>query len=104
MQEIIDEKYNETTPDVTKILGIQWNIKSDEIFTKPINLHEKATTKRTILASVASQYDPFNFNCPLMNRARLFLHGLQCNKKIDWDEKLSDDGLRDWLNIVRQTK
>ena len=102
LQEIIDRKFDETTPEITKLLGIQWNRKSDRIFTKQINLDENANTKRLILASVASQYDPFNFNGPLLNRARLYLHELQCNQNIDWDEKLSSDDLRNWHNIVKQ--
>ena len=62
-----------------------------------------ACSKREILASIASQYDVFNFNGPLLNRARIFTHELQVNHKLSWDTKLSTELVRQWKNIVRQT-
>ena len=37
-----------------------------------------------------------------MNRARLFLHELQCDVGLKWDSKLGGERLREWSNIVKQ--
>ena len=37
-----------------------------------------------------------------MNRARLFLHDLQVQPSLGWDEKLSPELLKTWRNIVNQ--
>ena len=52
------------------------------IFTKPITLNPEADTKRTILKSIASQFDIYNYNMPVLNRSRLFMHSLQCDKTL----------------------
>ena len=72
---------NESTSD-TKLLGMIWNRKEDSLSTKSIHLNKYAETKRKILSSIASQYDLFNYNGPIMNRARMFLYRLQM--KHDW--------------------
>ena len=45
---------------VTKVLGMVWNTQSDElsITTKKFEIAEPATTKRQVLATIASIYDP----------------------------------------------
>ncbi|MEL7307448.1 MAG: hypothetical protein AAGK05_05915, partial [Pseudomonadota bacterium] len=62
----------------------------------------KASTKRQILSSIASQFDLFGFNGPILNRSRLFLHDLQCQMNIGWDDHLSKELLQEWQNIVKQ--
>ena len=76
---------------ILKNLGLKRNISDDTIFTNDINLNIYATTKREILSSIASHFDVFGYNLPLLNRARLFLNKLQCGKSLGWDEKISDD-------------
>ena len=88
--------------DCVKLLGIKWNKSTDIIYTKPIDLNTDACSKRQILSTIASQFDLFQFNGPLLNRARLMLHDLQCDKELGWDETLSDDLLKEWKNIVKQ--
>ncbi|XP_066981068.1 uncharacterized protein [Macrobrachium rosenbergii] len=61
-----------------KLLGMIWNRRSDTISTRKLCLDEKATTKREILQSIASNYDVFNINGPLLNRARLLCR--TCNR------------------------
>ena len=85
-----------------KLLGIQWDTVNDTLSTKPINLDSNVTTRRGVLAALASQFDPFNFNCPLLNRCRLFCHELQCQKGLGWDDKLSNNQIKEWKNITKQ--
>jgi hypothetical protein len=82
-------------------IEIQQFVCNDEK-TRPIELDINASTKRKILSTVASQFDLYNFNCPLLNRSRLFLHNLQCDKVLGWDQKLPENQLREWKNISNQ--
>ena len=81
---------------------MSWDRKQDSLSTKPISLNIQAQTKREVLQSIASQYDLFNFNGPLLNRSRLFLHQLQCDKDLGWDQELNTDVRRQWRNIAKQ--
>ena len=92
----------EPPPDQVKLLGLFWNRSQDTFSTSPINLNKKANTKRLILKSIAEQYDIHNFNAPLLNRARLFMHELQCDKHLSWDTPLNDKLLNEWKNIVNR--
>ena len=55
----------------------KWNINKDVISTNDFSLNKDAKTKRSILRSIASEYDIFKINGPLLNRARLFMHSVQ---------------------------
>ena len=102
LQNEIDSTLDENTPEVSKVLGLLWNRKTDTLSTLPIKLDASANTKRKILSSIASNYDIFNYNGPLMNRSRIFMHELQCDGKLDWDDVISSDRLRIWNNIAKQ--
>ena len=102
IQNSIDSSLNCNTDNVVKLLGIMWHRDTDEISTRPINLDVKANSKRTVLSSIAAQFDMYNFNGPLLNRARSFLHDLQCRSDIGWDDILEKEKLNDWKNIVSQ--
>ena len=101
LQKCIDQG-KEETPSRVNLLGLIWDRSSDTLLTNKILLDSSATTKRTISSSIAANFDVFSFYGPLLNRARLFMHSLQCKKEISWDDKLSDSHLREWKNIYRQ--
>ena len=92
----------EPPSDQIKLLGLFWNRSRDTFSTSPIDLNKKANTKRSILKSIAEQYDIHNFNAPLLNRARLFMHELQCDKHLTWDNPLDRKLQNEWKNIVNQ--
>ncbi|XP_068243236.1 uncharacterized protein [Palaemon carinicauda] len=102
LQDVIDVENKVVTPEINKLFGLTWDRYSDEIFTKPINLNAEAKTKRSILQTIASQFDIFGFNMPLFNRCRLFMHKLQCRKKLGWDQILSQELQKEWQNISKQ--
>ena len=85
-----------------KLLGMIWNVVSDELTTEKFQLDRKADTKRKVLSSIASNYDIFAINGPLLNRARLFMNSLQTQPKLGWDQKISDDDNKLWHNICNQ--
>ena len=102
LQQIIAKDQGTKNEDNADLFGIRWNLPNDTLFTKPIALNMQATTKRGILKTIASHFDLFNFNLPMLNRARLFMHLLQCTKSLGWDERLSKDLIVKWKNIVKQ--
>ena len=102
LQEHIDTKQGTETPREIKLLGCVWDRMDDSLATKPICLDASANTKRTILKSIASQYDVYNFNGPILNRSCIFMYGLQCRKDLGWDDKLPESLLHEWRNIARQ--
>ena len=98
----LTDDVNSDQPDEVDLLGLKWNRSSDTLCTRRIELNPQANTKRDILSSIASQFDLFNFNLPLFNRSRLFMQSLQSTRGLDWDEKLSNELLVEWRNIVKQ--
>ena len=74
----------------------------DTLSTQKLSLDPKANTKRLVLTSVASNYDIYNFNAPLMNRAKLFLHMLQSQQGLGWDEELTGEQMSEWKKICSQ--
>ena len=83
-------------------MGLNWNRVSDSLSCMNLNLAVGAHTKRLILKSIASNFDIFNYVGPLLNRARLFLHNLQCRTDLGWDTTLSKAELNEWRNISKQ--
>ena len=100
LQKCIDDE--QETPKTVKLLGLVWNREHDTLSTRKLSLDKTAFTKRTILSSLASNFDVYLFNGPLLNRARLFMHRLQCMKDLDWDDRLSSDLMKEWSCICRQ--
>ncbi|XP_068226482.1 uncharacterized protein [Palaemon carinicauda] len=98
----IDKIQETEAPTKSKLLGLEWDRMSDTLSTKPIQLDINSSTKRQVLSTIASQFDLLNFNGPILNRARLFLHRLQCRPELDWDEKLTAPLINEWKNICKQ--
>jgi len=98
----LDTNKDEATPNSVKLLGAIWDRGADMLSAAPINLDIEANTKRLVLKTVAAQYDVYNLNAPVMNRSRLFLHNLQCNKDLAWDTILPAELLKEWRNITKQ--
>lgn len=104
-----DKSLRKECPDVfsgqnnqSKLLGMLWNTDDDTICSPKLNLDAKANTKRKILSTIASNFDIFNIGGPILNRARLFLHDLQCDSKLGWDISLEKTALDTWKNIAKQ--
>ncbi|XP_032425349.1 uncharacterized protein LOC116724101 isoform X1 [Xiphophorus hellerii] len=81
-------------PLMERALGVQWCISSDE-FQFRITVKEHQMTRRGILCTVASVYDPLGFVAPFILKGKQILQQL-CQEKVGWDEPLSDQLYREW--------
>lgn len=103
----IPSKYKAKQTRETKILGLMWNIKRDtlrlniksESF-KEENVREPQS-KRKILSTIASMYDPCGLGSPLILPTKLLLQQLW-ETKIKWDTILPDELQRKWEDIIHR--
>lgn len=78
------------------MLGVKWNVNSDT-FSFSISLDEKPATRRGILSTVASVFDPLGFLAPFLLLGKKVLQEM-CQKGIAWDEPLPKDLEPQWKN------
>ena len=99
----LKEKYPDTFKDQeAKLLGLDWNTNTDQISPRKYHLNPNANTKRKILSSIAENHDIFNIGGPIMNRARIYMHELQLNDNLKWDQVITGKSLKTWKNIAKQ--
>lgn len=84
------------------LFGLTWNKCNDIFKLREMTLDESASTRRSILSSVQSNFDPLGFLLPVGNRSRLFLHRLQVDADLSWDSPLSKERLYEWKLIADQ--
>ena len=68
--------------------GVEWCIESDS-FQLRVNLQNKPTTRRGILSTVSSIYDPMGFVAPLLLQGKQILQ-LLCREGVDWDDPVPE--------------
>ena len=71
-----------------RVLGVDWLVESDT-FGFRIVLKDKPLTRRGILATVSSIYDPLGMASPFLFVGKKILQDL-CKDKVDWDDDISD--------------
>ena len=69
-------------------LGLKWNVEGD-FFTYSVNLQERPLTKRGLLATTASLYDPLGLVAPVLLVPKLMQQQL-CRKELDWDDAIPE--------------
>ena len=79
---------------IERVLGVQWSVGLD-CFRFSIILKDQPLTRRGVLATVASVYDPLGFLAPLVLRAKTILQEI-CNKGVNWDEPLPEEVRPRW--------
>lgn len=72
-----------------RALGVQWCVASDEFQFKVI-IKENPLTRRGVLSTVASVYDPLRFVTPFILVGKQILLQM-CGDKLSWDDVLPDD-------------
>ncbi|XP_038069094.1 uncharacterized protein LOC119738319 [Patiria miniata] len=84
---------HDTLP-VERALGVQWCVESD-CFNFRITLQDKPLTRRGILSTIGSIYDPLGFVAPVLLTGRRILQDL-CRNQVDWDSPLDDEIRSRW--------
>ncbi|XP_022102427.1 uncharacterized protein LOC110985605 [Acanthaster planci] len=79
---------------VERALGIQWCIESDT-FQFRITLKDQPLTKRGVLSTVCSVYDPLGLVAPVVLVGKQILQSL-CKDQADWDDPLPDPVRSRW--------
>lgn len=102
VQEEMDGETGTESPRVVGLFGLKYDRVEDSLSTGVLRLDPSADTKRRLLKSYAENFDIFGFNVPLLNRAKLFIHRLQCNSEISWDDRLGGHLQKEWQLICRQ--
>ena len=84
--------YNYACPE--HVLGVDWVVESNT-FGFRIVLRDKPLTRRGILATVSSIYDPLGMAASFLLLGKKILQDL-CKNKIDWDDNVSDIYCAKW--------
>ena len=88
----------EETGEKTKVLGIVWDTEKDNLvfeLDKMLKLGGNAPTKRGILSTLASLFDPLGILSPVAVIAKVLFQDL-CKEQVGWDEPLPADKLPLW--------
>ncbi|XP_061906861.1 uncharacterized protein LOC133652293 [Entelurus aequoreus] len=86
-------------PHVERALGVQWCIEADE-FQFRVQVKDNPLTRRGVLSTVASVYDPLGFVAPFILIGKQILQTL-CKDKVNWDDNLPDHILPRWEAWLR---
>lgn len=75
-------------------LGVLWNLETDS-FTFKVSQEERPYTKRGVLATVNSLYDPLGFVAPITMQGKALLREISAEQN-EWDEPLHSEKEEEW--------
>ncbi|KAK7945396.1 hypothetical protein WMY93_001124 [Mugilogobius chulae] len=81
-------------PKMERALGVQWCITSDT-FSFKVDVKNNPLTRRGVLSTVASIFDPLGFVAPFILVGKRILQRM-CQEKLGWDEPLPPDLKPQW--------
>ena len=82
-----------------RVLGVNWNLNTD-CFYFVVELPDKPCTKRGVLSSINSIFDPLGFLCPVIVEAKLLYRRL-CELELEWDEPIPSLEFNKWQQWIR---
>lgn len=91
---IKDLDFSTDDAHLQRSLGISWNILTDT-FTFQVQTDNKPYTRRGVLSTVNSIFDPLGFLSPVTIQGRSLLRELSMDNK-DWDEPLPENQRAEW--------
>ena len=83
-----------------RALGVYWDAQSDTFKFKTIATC-KPSTKRGVLSTVSSMFDPLGFLSPFVFSAKILLQELW-RKKLPWDQEIPEPYLTQWRRWLEQ--
>ena len=92
------EKLNVKSSE-TKILGVKGS-KDKDLLSIAFPQQEIQVTKRTVLSTIASIYDPLGLVSPAVLTAKVIFRDI-CDRKLSWDVQLPNDLRKQWLKWMK---
>lgn len=90
----------EVKPKAAKVLGIPWNTDNDDIrLAFPQWAQEGPCTRRVVLSTIASLFDPLGIAGPALLKAKLFFQRLW-GMTGGWDDPIEPEWREQWLQIT----
>lgn len=93
-EDLSEDVLNMDFSDQVRCLGRLWDIEHDA-FVYHLSDDVRPFTRRGILSTINSIYDPLGFIAPVILGGRMVLKKV-INSKVDWDDPLSDDLHAEW--------
>jgi len=90
-----DEYLLQDLPEETA-LGMKWGAQQDILKFK-LNMEQKPLTRRGMLSTISSIYDPLGLVGPFILEGRQVLQKL-CKRNNSWDEEIPEDINKEWLS------
>ena len=81
--------------DQCNVLGIKWNVDSDEFRFQCAPESKEKISRRDMLRSVATMFDPLGLIAPVLVRGRIILQEAT-RLKLPWDEPVPQQLLNEW--------
>ena len=78
-----------------RTLGIQWDTNTDN-FCYNVRMKSQDLTRRAILSTVASTFDPLGLIAPIIITGKSILQKC-CQLKLDWDDELPTELRNEWI-------
>ena len=78
---------------IERTLGVQWTVSSD-VFGFTITVNGTSNTRRSILSTVSSIFDPLGFLTPFVLPAKKILQELCKEENLSWDEEIPEEYLK----------
>ena len=79
---------------IERALGIHWCVENDSLEFR-ITMKDRPLTRRGMLSTVSSIYDPLGLAAPFLLKGKKLLQEL-CSLKAEWDEEIGDDTRASW--------
>ncbi|KAL7874304.1 hypothetical protein SRHO_G00052740 [Serrasalmus rhombeus] len=98
--EIKDLDLDQHSLAIKRALGVQWCIQSDQ-FKFQVNIEQKPLTRRGILSTMSSVYDPLGMLSPVILPARNILQEL-CRLRIGWDDAVPEHHAQQWTKWIEE--
>ena len=99
-----------TKSDETKILGIPWNKRKDELTISFSKCTERQgdgfLTKRKMLSTINGIFDPLGLASPVIITAKI-LYSQLCQSQLSWDEEvqgMAEVAWKRWIRILADSK
>lgn len=87
--------------DSVKVLGYLYEVGEDNLSLNFKDLNTEASTKRQILSSYSTNFDPLGLFAPVLLKGKLLIRRL-CQLGVEWDQMVPGDILEDWRTFCNQ--